>query len=228
MDFWTTVRVLLRRWQVAIPVFAASLGLAAAVYVSVHTDYESTGTIVLTSPTEGARVPATNNPAANNAPRDRVNPLLAFDGSLVTSAQIVIQKLQDPAINEELLGEGALTSYEVGDGQLSGPFIMVVSLARSPEEARTTVTRVLDRARAELVQSQEALKAPASTFITPVQVVAPTPRRPRPAARSGSPRWRWRSGSSPASPRPTQLRASWNHAGDVTATRTTKTTAKPG
>jgi nitrate reductase cytochrome c-type subunit len=36
------------------------------------------------------------------------------------------------------------------------------------------VTKVLDRAKAELKQSQEALKAPASTFITPQTVVEPT------------------------------------------------------
>ena len=92
MGFWQTVRVLLRRWQAAIPVFVASLGLAAPAYVSAHTDYESTGTLVLTSPADGTRVPANNN-----APRDQINPFLAFDGSLATSAQIIIQNLRDPA-----------------------------------------------------------------------------------------------------------------------------------
>jgi hypothetical protein len=175
MDFWKTIRVLLRRWRVAVPVFAVSLGLAAGVYVTVHTDYESTGTIVLASPTDGARVAA-----GAKGPADQVNPLLAFDASLNTSATIVIQKLQDPRVMEELLGgENPKMSYQIGNGQLTGPFIVVVTLARSPEEAQATATKVLDRAKAELKQSQEALKAPASTFITPQSVIEPTKGQPK-------------------------------------------------
>ncbi|TCO65150.1 hypothetical protein [Actinocrispum wychmicini] len=169
MDFWKTIRVLLRRWRVAVPVFAVSLGLAAAVYVSVHTEWESTGTIVLASPTDGAK---TN--AGNKGPVDQVNPLLAFDASLNTSATIIIQKLQDPALMEQLVGTNSKTTYQIGNGQLTGPFIVVVANARSPEEAKGTVSKVLDRAKAELKQSQEALKAPASTFITPQSVIDPT------------------------------------------------------
>lgn len=169
MDFWKTIKVLLRRWRVAVPVFAVSLGLAAGVYLSVDTEYESSGTIVLTSPTDGPRVAE-----GQTGPADRVNPLLAFDASLNTSATIIIQKLQDPIVQEQLTGGSKEIGYEIGNGQLTGPFVVVVALARTPDEAKSTVTKVLDRARAELKASQEALKAPASTFIAPVDVVAPT------------------------------------------------------
>lgn len=169
MDFWKTIRVLLRRWRVAVPVFAVSLGLAAGVYLQVHTEWESTGTIVLVSPTDGAR-----SNSANKGPVDQVNPLLAFDGSLNTSATILIQKLQDPGVMEQMLGANSKSTYQIGNGQLTGPFVVVVADARSPEEAQGTVQKVLDRAKAELKQSQEALKAPASTFITPQNVIDPT------------------------------------------------------
>jgi uncharacterized protein involved in exopolysaccharide biosynthesis len=174
MDFWKTIRVLLRRWRVAVPVFAISLGLAAGVYASVHTDYESTGTILLTSPTDGARV----DPSAPG-PAGRVNPLLAFDASLNTSATLIIQKLQDPKLQEELLGGNEQIGYEIGNGQLSGPFIVVVALARTPEDATNTVANVLERAKTELRQSQEALKAPAPTFIISTDVVQPTKAEPK-------------------------------------------------
>jgi hypothetical protein len=174
MDFWKTIRVLLRRWRVAVPVFAMSLGLAAGVYVSVDTEYESSGTIVLTSPTDGPRVAA-----GATEPADRVNPLLAFDASLNTSATIIIQKLQDPTVQEQLLEGSKEMGYEIGNGQLTGPFIVVVALAKTPDEAKATVTRVLDRAKTELKTSQEALKAPASTFIAPVDIIAPTNAEPK-------------------------------------------------
>jgi uncharacterized protein involved in exopolysaccharide biosynthesis len=174
MDFWKTTKVLLRRWRVAVPVFAVSLGVAAGMFLSVRTDYESTGTIVLTSPTEGARVPA-----GATGPADQVNPLLAFDASLNTSATIIIQKLQDPTLQEQLLGDTTRNSYDIGNGKLTGPFIVVVALAPTPDEAKAIVTKVMDRARTELRQSQETLKAPASTFITPVTIIDPSQAQPK-------------------------------------------------
>jgi hypothetical protein len=174
MDFWKTIRVLLRRWRVAVPVFVMSLGLAAGVYVSVDTEYESSGTIVLTSPTDGARVAA-----GAVGPADRVNPLLAFDASLNTSATIIIQKLQDPTVQEQLLGGSKEMGYEIGNGQLTGPFVVVVAQAKSADAARDIVGKVLDRAKTELKTSQEDLKAPASTFITPVDIIAPTQAEPK-------------------------------------------------
>jgi hypothetical protein len=170
MDFWKTIGVLLRRWYVAVPALVVSLGLAAGVYLSVHTDYQSTGTMVLTSSAEGA-----STSAGDNASQDRVNPMLAFDGSLNTSAQIIIQSLQDPAVEKQALGDSPDLKYEVGSGELSGPFVVVVSTARTPDQAREIVTKVLDRARLELDKRQKDLRAPAATFISAVQVVAPTP-----------------------------------------------------
>jgi uncharacterized protein involved in exopolysaccharide biosynthesis len=170
MDFWRTLGVLLRRWYVALPALAVSLGLAGAVFLSVHTDYESTSTIVLASPTDGARVQV-----GQTGPQDRVNPMLAFDGSLITSAQIIIQKLQDPAIAKQLLDPAGGEKYQVGNGQLSGPFIVVVATAHTPNAAHGLAERVVQRARTELTDSQQTLKAPATTFITVVPVVAPTP-----------------------------------------------------
>ncbi|GAB3493878.1 hypothetical protein [Amycolatopsis cihanbeyliensis] len=171
MDFWSTLRVLLRRWYVAVPVFAAALGLAGVAYVSVDPQYESTGTIVLTAPSSGARVTV-----GEPTPAERINPLLAFDASLTTSAQILIETLRDPATVERFTGdsEDAL-SYEVGNGQLSGPFIVVVATSRTPEGSTRTVAEVLDRAREELRSRQETLEAPESTYIRSEPVISPTP-----------------------------------------------------
>lgn len=174
MDFWKTVRVLLRRWRVVVPVFVLSVGVAVVMFLSVRTKYESTGTIVLTPPTEGPRVST-----GATGPVDQVNPLLAFDGSLSTSAAIIIQKLQDPTLQEQLLSDFPQAGYDVSDGKLVGPFIVVVASARTPEQAKAITTMVLDRARAELKLSQDAVKAPASTFITPVSLITPTNGQPR-------------------------------------------------
>ncbi|GAA5172754.1 hypothetical protein [Amycolatopsis dongchuanensis] len=169
MDFWATIRVLVRRWYVAVPVFLVALGLAGGVYASVDTQYESTGTIVLTSPAAGARAGAGPSP-------EKINPLLAFDGSLTTSAEILIQSLQDPATVKQFEHvDGVKTTYEVGNGQLSGPFVVVVADAAAPQAAEKTVAAVLDLARKQLADRQQALQAPQSTYISADQVINPTP-----------------------------------------------------
>jgi hypothetical protein len=169
MDFWKTLGVLMRRWYVAAPVLVVSIGLAIGAYFSVHTDYESTGTIVLASSADGPKAGS-----GDSATQVKINPLLAFDGSLNTTAQIIIQTLQDPDLKERLLAGTTQTDYQVGSGQLTGPFIIVVVTGGSPQVAQDTVKKVLDSARAELTSRQQSLKAPQSTFINAVQVVAPT------------------------------------------------------
>ena len=171
MDFWMTIRVLLRRWYIALPVFVVSLGLAGAVFFSVSAQYESTATIVLTSPSTGATVGA-----AGSSSGEKINPLLAFDGSLTTSAQIVIETLKDPAILKQYENvDGMPAEVAVGNGQLAGPFIVVVVTAGSAEAASKTTASVLDLARKELADRQQSLQAPASTYIRADSVVSPTP-----------------------------------------------------
>jgi hypothetical protein len=170
MDFWMTIRVLLRRWYIALPVFALSLGLASAVFFSVSPQYESTGTIVLTAPSSGARVTV-----GGSQPAERINPLLAFDGSLTTSAQIVIETLKDPAtLKQYETVDGMPATYAVGNGQLAGPFIVVVATAGTPAAAKKTAASVLDLARNELAARQHSLQAPDSTYIRADSVVNPT------------------------------------------------------
>ena len=167
MDFWTTVRTLMKRWRIALPVHVFSLAMAATVFFLVSTQYESTGTLVLTSSASGAR---TGTQSAG-----KINPLLAFDGSLTTTAQIVIETLKDPANQKKYeTADGAPAGYEAGNGQLSGPFIVVVATATSPEAARQTAVSVLDLARQELADRQKALQAPESTYIRADPVVNPT------------------------------------------------------
>jgi hypothetical protein len=171
MDFWMTIRVLLRRWYIALPVFVVSLGLAGAVFLSVSAQYESTATIVLTSPSTGATVGATGSQSG-----EKINPLLAFDGSLTTSAQIVIETLKDPAILKRYENvDGRPAEVAVGNGQLAGPFIVVVVTAGSADAATKTTASVLDLARQELASRQQSLQAPESTYIRADSVVSPTP-----------------------------------------------------
>lgn len=170
MDFWETMRVLRRRWYIAVPALLVSALLALMTYVSVPTRYESTGTMVFTSPSSGGRF------SDNTKPEDvvRVNPLLAFDGSLTTTAQILTQVLGDPMTRIELAGEKSTSTYTANTGPVGGPLLFVTVEADSPEQAQALVAKVLERAGTELDARQRTLNAPEPTFITAQVLVRPT------------------------------------------------------
>ncbi|WP_199442688.1 hypothetical protein [Umezawaea beigongshangensis] len=171
MDFWSTVRMLQKRWYVVVPALLLSVALTLFTYSSIPTRYSSTGSMLLTTPSTGGRF-------TESGPLDevvRVNPLLAFDGSLVIAAQIVAQVLNDPATKRELgLGDGSQDSYLANNGETNSPFVFITAESDTAEGALSLVARTLERASTELNDRQAALEAPASTFIETEVLVAPT------------------------------------------------------
>lgn len=171
MDFWGALRVLRRRWYIALPSALLAVGLAAGVFVSIPTRYESTGVMVFTSPSAGGTF------SENVSPEEavRINPLLAFDGSLSTTSQIIAQILADPKTREKLgIVEGSTANFTASGGGQNGPFLFVVTDCESPDEAEKLVTTVLEFARSELESQQRKLNAPEPTFITSQVIVNPT------------------------------------------------------
>ncbi|MEU4762165.1 hypothetical protein AB0H12_02845 [Actinosynnema sp. NPDC023794] len=172
MDFWGAVRTLRRRWYIALPAAITAVAVAAGVFLSIPTRYQSTGVMVLTSPSAGGTF------SEKLSPEDavQVNPLLAFDGSLTTTAQILAQILADPKTRKESLGldKDSTENFTAAGGGMSGPFLFVTADGSTPEAAERLVTTVMEFATKELDEQQTALKAPASTFITSQVIVNPT------------------------------------------------------
>jgi hypothetical protein len=176
MDFWSTIQVVFRRWYVALPAFLLSILLAAAVYGSVKRVYVSGSVLVLTQPLTGS-----SQPADVAKPRDLMNPLLNFDRGLSTSAAILIQALSTPEAASELgAPPGTDTWFAVSNGStnpellITGPFIFITGNSSSKAGATDIVRKVEARAQVELANRQKEVQAPASTYITAVEVVAPT------------------------------------------------------
>lgn len=167
MDFWKTLLVLLRRWYVAVPVFAITITGAGAVYLATPMLYQSTGLLVLTSPSSGPT-------SVKDRETGQTNPLLAFDSSLAISASIVIQTINTPAVVKELGADEPEHTFELTGGNEGGPFISVTTESESEPGSRELAVQVLDRVRAELTKRQETLGAAPSTFIGVNEIVAPT------------------------------------------------------
>ncbi|HEX3647397.1 MAG TPA: hypothetical protein VHV49_03160 [Pseudonocardiaceae bacterium] len=170
MDFWKTMGVLLRRWYVSVPVFVLSVVLAGGVFFAVPTEYESTGTIVLTPPTDGGIV--ATNPKQATGPG---NPLLGFEGSLTITTQLLIQSLSSPIVQDQIAAKGGVSTYQAGDGGTGGPFVVIIADAPTKAVAQRTVDLALKYAANELDTRQKDLDAPRSTFIGTQVVVDPTP-----------------------------------------------------
>ena len=113
--------------------------------------------------------------------REAINPLLAFDGSLTTTAQIVIQILRDPRTAKEIgIAPGSNDTYDVNNGTFggSGPFVAVVATTDSAAGATDLTDRVMNRAIQELEDRQLAAGAPESTLIGSQILVRPTEAEP--------------------------------------------------
>ncbi|GAA3884290.1 hypothetical protein GCM10022243_56350 [Saccharothrix violaceirubra] len=172
MDFWGAVRTLRRRWYIAVPAAVVAVAVAAGVFLSIPTRYASSGVMVLTTPAAGGTFSQKVSPEE----AVRINPLLAFDGSLATTSQILAQILADPKTREEGLGLGknATDTYVATGGGQNGPFLFVSGESDTPEAAEKMVSTVMEFAQKRLKLQQEELKAPEPTFITSQIIVNPT------------------------------------------------------
>ncbi|MFF5210353.1 hypothetical protein [Streptosporangium sp. NPDC000396] len=181
MDFWGTVLVLFRRWYIVMPTFALSVAAAAAIYSTIPTTYISSAVLVLTTPATGGSLPT--NP---RVPNGLTNPMLNFDQGLNVSASILITVMGTPDMAVELGAvEGGDTSFKVTNGGnnleslATGPYLFIEGESSSAQGARDIVTRVIERARLELVNRQRAVKAPRATYITTYEAVPPTNPAPQ-------------------------------------------------
>ncbi|WP_371781280.1 hypothetical protein [Streptosporangium subroseum] len=181
MDFWGTVLVLVRRWYIALPMLLLGLGGAAMAYLTIPPTYISNGVIVLSIPTTGGTVPPDPK-----LPNPITNPLLNFDYGLNMTASILIQAMGSPEMTAELgVRPGDPTSYKVTNGSTnpesmaSSPFVFVEGESDSAEGARQMVAKVLARTKRELVQRQSKVGAPRQTYLTAIEVVAPTTPQPQ-------------------------------------------------
>lgn len=176
MDFWGTILVLLRRWYIALPAFVLAFAATAVVYVSRPILYTSSSVLVLTAPISGATEHTDPKYAS-----DLTNPLLNFDQGLSDTAAILVQALSTPEMLDKLgVRPGGDPAFQVTNGSnnpelfINGPLVVITAQSTSPSKAQDLVVRVAQYARQNLMDRQQELKAPPSTYIVLFGVVSPT------------------------------------------------------
>jgi hypothetical protein len=176
MDFWKAILGLARRKYIGLPVLGLALIIAALGYFLTPASYVSSTTMVLTTPTSGGTL--SQDPTK---PTGLTNPLLTFNEGLKTTSAILIQAMNTPEVAKQIGATGG-TKLIIDDGSsnpsllgVNGPFVYIQGTSKSAEEARGVVLRAQKRVREELDNRQKALGAPPITFISMVDVVAPSP-----------------------------------------------------
>jgi hypothetical protein len=159
MSLWDTIRVLIRRGSITVPGLLLACALAGIAVAVVPPSYESTGMAILVQP----KLPN----------RNTSNPFLAFDPSLNTTAQILVQALNAPATGAAVGAVQGVDTFTVSDSdgqnaadyQVARPFLFVTVNSPSPRRSVSIVTGLLGQARQTLLDNQRTLGVSSQKYI---------------------------------------------------------------
>lgn len=142
MDLWDVVRLMLRRWVVAVPMLLLTFAGTAWVGTTVKPDYTAEGSISLLPPSvEEATVAGKSR---------TVNP---WDTGSLTGAIVV--KLRSKAAHDSFAAEGYSSVFEA-DRDLQYPSVVTVKVTAATEAAATVTARRLLRFVSEEAARQQA------------------------------------------------------------------------
>jgi uncharacterized protein involved in exopolysaccharide biosynthesis len=166
MDFMATLRILVQRWYIVVPLLLLTVGGTVAAFSSAPPEYQTKASLVVLSPQTEVGIDP-------NVPKD-VNAFLNFGGSQEVAAQVLQVRMSDTKLVERLESEGVGGSwtFEVQGG--SGPLIDVVVTEETPERALASANRVLDLATSELADLQTEAGSPKPQLIRLSVVSSPS------------------------------------------------------
>lgn len=163
VDFWKTLLVLLRRWYITVPVFLLAFAAATAMYLSRPVHYASY------SPSHYSPSGATQFDGLKRAPY-LTNPLLTSARGWTTP--LPPSSKPSPCRKRSISSGVSPDSdpiFGVTNGSanpellINGPLVFITAQGTSPDKTLDLVTHVTQRARQELMDLQQGLKAPPTT-----------------------------------------------------------------
>ena len=145
MDVSGSLHTLRRHWVLTTLLVLLTLLMAEAAWVKIPGPYQSQSQVALLASQQASQ------PNGNN-------PYLTFDGSLVTTADIVRREVLDPRIVTALAARGFTDSYEVQNDPLGiGPVLDIIVTGSSKASVEATQSAVTAEVQTELQQLQQGI-----------------------------------------------------------------------
>jgi capsular polysaccharide biosynthesis protein len=145
MDLMGSFRVLRRRWILTSALIILTLVGTAGAAVKLPWSYEATGTIVLL------------NSKSASAGTDS-NPLLAFDPSLTSAAEVLSLAVMAPRTALTLKAAGYPDVYQVAiSSSTGGPILQITATGRDKSNVERTLHGVMDEVSTQLLSLQSGV-----------------------------------------------------------------------
>ncbi len=174
MEFWTSVRVIVRRWYLVVPCLLLTLVLGGYLVHTAKPAYKATGSVLLSGSGRAAR------PATTPSTVAAVNPYANMDQSQL--AYLVSQAASSSIISDQMATAGATSTFSVVS-MPNEPAMTVSTTAETPESALRSYRTLITLLNAELGRRQLAVGAPSNTFVGVQNWTIPTAATPQNAAK---------------------------------------------
>jgi hypothetical protein len=160
VDIWDGLRIVLRRWKVALPIFLVFAVFAFVGSGMIDAEYSANGSVMLIGPsTSGA---AAADPAAGEGDG---NPLVTGCNSCETVARATQLSLSSTEAKQGMAEAGLSTDYAIVVENRS-PLMTLTAKSDTPQGAVDSLAGVIERINGELELQQSDVNAPSDLRIT--------------------------------------------------------------
>ncbi len=168
MDFFDTLKIIVRRWKIVIPGLILTAIAVVGAYGAAGSQYHAMNSLLLVVPTPPANVAANNGQPTDACSR---NPFCG-SGNLTNLGNVVALSMSDEARSTPILKDHPGASYTVilSDDQRS-PIIVVNAVGSSQAEALATLKSATVAVTVELARRQREIGVPADSLIDSEPVV---------------------------------------------------------
>jgi hypothetical protein len=157
MEFWTSVKVILRRWYVVIPCMVLTVGVALYLVHHIQPSYKASGSVILGGDGQASR------PATTPTTLPGINPYANMDQ--VQLAFLVGQTAGGSDVQAKMTAAHAWGTYSVVNIG-SEPALLVSLEASTPAQAMQSYKELVSVLNAELRQRQLTVGAPANDLVS--------------------------------------------------------------
>lgn len=160
MDIWDGLRIVLRRWKVALPIFLLFAVLAFVGSGMINAEYSANGSVILLGPN------SQGGDGLDAAAGDTdVNPYIVGCNTCETVARAIQLSMSSTEAKQAMADDGLSTDYTIVVENRS-PLITLTAKAATPAGAVDALEGVIDRINGELDLRQSDVNAPSDQRIT--------------------------------------------------------------